>query len=221
MPPPPVPRLSADESAVYGKIHSAKEMGIAIYNLNQELRVKSMTNTLKSLQGKNLIKGIKTLNSKKPTHYVATKFEASSEITGGVLYTDGTLDRDFVDGIKLACQNAILNLKVATLETIAGTIKKMKISTVELREPEIERILNDLVLEDAVVKVTSTGIGEFNAIPVGRVCYKDNRKRGREDGNMAKIPCGDCAQISVCAPNGIVSPYTCVYYKEWMELLEF
>lgn len=212
--------LTSNERVVFSKIQSMKDLGINARELKRYADptiTKSLTKLLRSLVEKHMIKGIKSVHSKGYTHYFAAEFKPSTEITGGVWYTDGNLDRDYIEGVKIACRNIIAKLKVTTLEGIVDSIKRMNISTVELSKQDVEQIVNDLVLENEVVREKSTGTGELASIPVGRECYKSSRKVDRGVGAMASVPCGACPQISICDPDGIVSPKTCVYYKAWLD----
>ena len=81
--------------------------------------------------------------------------------------------------------------------------------------------MNALVFDNEILEVKSTGMGEFNSFPIGKVCYRCASKAGLKVepkiGAMASIPCGVCPQISLCTLDGIISPTTCVYYTKWSD----
>ncbi|MCD7452843.1 hypothetical protein HAX54_018284 [Datura stramonium] len=98
-------------------------------------------------------------------------------------------------------------------------MKKRKV--VECTSQQVAEILNSVVLDNAVIEVKSTGLGEYHSIPIGSVCYRiaavDALGTGPKTiGPMASIPCGACPRISLCTPDGIISPQTCVYYTKWL-----
>lgn len=42
-----------------------------------------------------------------------------------------------------------------------------------------------------------------------------------EQTAFTSIPCGVCPVFGECVEGGAVSPQTCVYYKQWLEQLDF
>lgn len=58
--------------------------------------------------------------------------------------------------------------KVITMEGIVEYFKRSGASKVE----QIEEIVNSLVLDHEVMEVRSSGSGEFDFVPVGKICYK-------------------------------------------------
>ncbi|GKV26563.1 hypothetical protein SLEP1_g35844 [Rubroshorea leprosula] len=211
--------LTEHERVVYDAIRSKQEMGISQRDLKREINLldKLASKSLKSLQDKNLVRLVPNFQSKGMKHYIAAEFNPSTEITGGAWYTDGSLDSDFIGVLKATCLKFVPNLKVATLEGFVEAVKKSRVSQVELSKKQIEELVESLVCDNELMKVKSTGIGEFASIPVGKVCYKRIDKGNRVSGTMASIPCGVCPQISICTPDGIVSPKTCVYYNTWLD----
>ena len=194
-------------------------MGIWTRDLKIETKLPdNMVNkSLKTLQAKKLIKEVITIQNKGRKHYMAAEFEPSKEITGGAWYVDGALDTEFINLLKEQCAKLIYKQRVATSEGILEAIRRSGIFKVEFSAQQIEEIVRALVLDDAIVELKSNGMGEFDSIPVGKVCYKCTSKRGEpRTGAMASVPCGVCPMISKCTPDGIISPNTCKYYSEWL-----
>ncbi|KAM1225890.1 hypothetical protein PS2_044095 [Malus domestica] len=160
-----------------------------------------------------LIQEVVNVQSKGRKHYIATEFEPSKELTGGAWYSEGKLDKDYINLVKDQFAKMIYQHKVATLEGIADAIRKTKIFKTEFTKQQTEEIVRDLVLDNRVVEVKSTGMAEFASIQIGKVCYKCKSKVGA----MASIPCGVCPRISQCTPDGIISPSTCVYFAKWLD----
>ncbi|KAK8585931.1 hypothetical protein V6N13_050900 [Hibiscus sabdariffa] len=215
--------VTEHEKTVHEVIRSKKDMGASQWEMKREINVADniITKCIKSLLSKNLIKEVKSIQSRGRKHYMSAEFEPSSEITGGAWYVEGSLDTEYINVLKEQCWRKIYGMKVATLEGIADALKRSNVSQIELSKQQVEEIVKALVLDNQVMEVKSTGTGEFASIPVGKVCYKCIGKRGYGGepklGALASIPCGACPQISRCTPDGIISPNTCVYYQKWLE----
>ncbi|KAK8623968.1 hypothetical protein V6N13_065327 [Hibiscus sabdariffa] len=211
------------EKTVHEVIRSKKDMGASQWEMKREINVADniITKCIKSLLSKNLIKEVKSIQSRGRKHYMSAEFEPSSEITGGAWYVEGSLDTEYINVLKEQCWRKIYGMKVATLEGIADALRRSNVSQIELSKQQVEEIVKALVLDNQVMEVKSTGTGEFASIPVGKVCYKCIGKRGYGGepklGALASIPCGVCPQISRCTPDGIISPNTCAYYQKWLD----
>jgi DNA-directed RNA polymerase III subunit RPC6 len=167
-----------------------------------------------------MIKEVKNFENKTRKHYMAAEFEPSKEITGGAWYDNGLFDTEFIKVVKREFVRVIYDQKVATLEDISNAVSMKKFLTVNLSTQELKQILEALVLDNEVMKVVSTGMGEFVGIKAGKDCYKCCKRGTRGEPNlasMASIPCGVCPRINQCTPDGIISPTTCEYFKKWLE----
>ncbi|CAN4110514.1 unnamed protein product [Withania somnifera] len=194
--------LDAD-SIVLSVVKSKKNLGIWVAEVKKEANLAPtiVDKSLSSLVKKKLIKQVVNIQNKGRKHYMAVEFEPSEELTGDT------------------CLKVIEMMKVATAEGIHDFLKKRKV--VECTSQQVAEILNSMVLDNAVIEVKSTGLGEYHSIPVGSVCYRTASGVAlgtgpKTVGSMASIPCGACPRISLCSPNGIISPQTCVYYTKWL-----
>ncbi|KAI4198981.1 MAG: hypothetical protein LQ350_004897 [Teloschistes chrysophthalmus] len=90
--------LSADEAIVYSYIETAGRQGIwsRILRSRSNLHMTVMTRCLKTLEGKNYIKQIKTVKFPNRKTYMLAGLQPSEDVTGGPFYTDGVLDDEFV-----------------------------------------------------------------------------------------------------------------------------
>lgn len=119
------------------------------------------------------------------------------------------LDKEFITVHRDTCLKVIKMLKVATAEGIHDFLKKREV--VERTSQQIAEIFNSMILDNAVIEVKSTGLGECHSIPVGSVCYRTTSGVAlgadpKTIAPMASIPCGACSRISQCTPNGDISP---------------
>ncbi|EXB67305.1 DNA-directed RNA polymerase III subunit RPC6 [Morus notabilis] len=218
----PLDSLTEHERIIYNVIRSKQDMGIWMQDMKRVAKVPDnvANKALKSLETKKLIKEVVNIQKRGKKHYVAAEFEPATEITGGAWYSNGKMDFVVINILKDQCLKWIYKQRVATLEGILDAIRKSGISNVELTTVQIEELVRALVLDNEVVEVKSNGMGEFDSIPVGKVCYKSTSKGSRGDpkiGAMSSIPCGVCPRISDCTPDGIISPKTCKYYSQWLD----
>ncbi|XP_052170670.1 uncharacterized protein LOC127786930 [Diospyros lotus] len=221
--PQPNAQLQSPESVLLNLIKSKGDMGIWKGDMKRETNLPEpvVNKALKALQGRKLIKEVVNIQSKGRKHYMAAEFEPSKELTGGEWYVGGNLDKEFIAILKESCLKIIRKIKVATAEGVSDFFKKNKITTAECTTQQIEEILKSMVLDNEILEIKSTGLGEFRSIPIGSVCYRSatgmGHGQGLKVGAMASIPCGVCPRISQCTPDGIISPRTCEYYNKWLD----
>lgn len=211
--------LNADERNVYNLIKSKGDMGIWKGDIRKELNItnsKIVDNCTKSLQLKQMIKEVPNVQAKGKKRLMAMEFEPSKELTGGVWYQDGMLDEELIKILKKFCLIRLNRLKIATADGMRHEIKKERVCNVELTIEQVKEILENLVLEKEITRVKSNGMGELASFPINAVCYKLKSQREKV-GAFSLIPCGVCPRINHCAPDGIISPVTCVYYNKWLE----
>ncbi|XP_010519479.1 PREDICTED: probable DNA-directed RNA polymerase III subunit rpc6 [Tarenaya hassleriana] len=219
----PAGALNEHERKLYEVIQAKQDMGASKFELKTATGILDniVTRSLNSLKTKNLIKEVQNINNKGFKHFMAVEFEPSKEITGGDWYTDGNLNMTFIENLKEICVKLLKRprTKVMTLEGMWKDISK----ATPVSEKQIEEILENLLLDNEVMKVMSNGLEDFAVagIAIGKVCYKLTRKHGGGNevrfGALASIPCGACPQISDCTPDGVISPQTCVYYQKWLD----
>ncbi|KAL2475756.1 DNA-directed RNA polymerase [Abeliophyllum distichum] len=83
---------------------------------------------------------------------MAVEFEPSKEVSGGVW--------------------CIRVQKVATLERVYEDLKKQRVVNFDISSQQVSEILNSMVLDNEIIEVKSTGLGEYYSIPIGTVCYR-------------------------------------------------
>ncbi|XP_022844239.1 DNA-directed RNA polymerase III subunit rpc6-like isoform X2 [Olea europaea var. sylvestris] len=206
------------ERAILNAIKSKKDLGIWVRDIKHETKLTDhvVNKSLKSLLTRKLIKEVVNIQYKGKKHYMAVEFEPSKEISGGVWYVDGNLDKELINVLKQLCLRCIRVQKVATIERVHEDLKKQRVVMFEISIQQVSEILNSMVLDNEIIEVKSTGLGEYYSIPIGTSCYRFDSgalvAKGSKVGAFASIPCGACPRISLCTPDGIISPSTCVYY---------
>ncbi|KAI3443801.1 hypothetical protein Pfo_000466 [Paulownia fortunei] len=218
------PGLVDAERAILSLIKSKKDLGIWVREIKQETKLADnvVSRSLKSLSAKNLIKEVVNIQNKAKKHYMAVEFEPSKEISGGEWYVDGHLDKELINVLKQLCFRYMRAQKVATLEGVHNELKKNRVVTFDIASQQIGEILNSMVLDNDIIEVKSTGLGDYHSIPIGTICYRvaggAGVARGPRMGAFASIPCGACPRFSLCTPDGVISPSTCVYYTKWLDI---
>ncbi|PRD33839.1 UNVERIFIED_CONTAM: DNA-directed RNA polymerase III subunit RPC6 [Trichonephila clavipes] len=99
---------------------------------------------------------------------------------------------------------------------ICDYINSLKISKVELKLSDIEKILEALIYDNKIeksVSLTNSSTGESGS---GNF-YKISKSLISSAGLM-RMPCGVCPVYYDCGKNKRISPSTCVYMKEWLDL---
>lgn len=212
------------ERAILDSIKNKKDLGIWARDIKQETNLgdQVVTKSLKSLLAKKLIKEVVNIQNKGKKHYMAIEFEPCKEITGGDWYVDGSLDKELIKVIRGLCFNYMRRQKVATLEGVHNELKKSRVMTFEISSQQVGEILNSMVLDNEVIEVKSTGLEDYYSIPIGTICYRiassAGVEKGPKTGAFASIPCGVCPRLSLCTPDGVISPSTCVYYTKWLNI---
>ncbi|KAL8266846.1 hypothetical protein R6Q59_004190 [Mikania micrantha] len=220
--PKPIGGLVDLDRRVLEVIKSKKEMAIWTRDLKIETNLSnaSVNKCLKNLLNSSLIKEVVHAQQKGRKHYIAAEFEPSKEITGGSWYVDGDLDTLFIDKLKEICLKIIQILKVATADGVYDFFMTKRPTYTDCTSQQINEILRSMVLDNMIIDVKSTGLGEYHSIPVGKLCYRcppGDLNKGPKTGAMVSIPCGICPRISECTPDGLISPTTCVYYNKWLD----
>ncbi|KAF7143708.1 hypothetical protein RHSIM_Rhsim05G0080000 [Rhododendron simsii] len=220
---PNAQQTKTPESVLLSLIKSKGDMGIWKADMKRETNLPEpvVNKALKILQGRNLIKEVVNVKSKGRKHYMATEFQPSKEVTGGSWYADGVLDIEYIRVLRESCLRIIKKMKVATTEGISEFITRNKITKADCTRQQIEEILSSMVLDNEIIEVKSTGLGEYHKIPIGTDCYRAasgmGLGQGAKIGAMASIPCGVCPRVNQCTPDGIISPKTCIYYEKWLD----
>nr|XP_023924143.1 DNA-directed RNA polymerase III subunit rpc6-like [Quercus suber] len=223
----PIESLTEHKRILYNLIRRKQDMAIWTRDM-KNIPDNVLHKSPKSLQARKLIKEVVTIQNKGRKHYIATEFEPSKEITGGAWYVEGSLDTEFINFLKKHCVKIIYEQKIVTLEEILDTIRRSRAFNVEFTTQQIEEIANYIATDSQLSKLKRLRMLWFWTRDIGgeeywngAVCYRCASKAGLKaepkTGAMASIPCGVCPQISLCTPDGIISPTTCVYYTKWLD----
>ena len=166
--------LTENDLLVLQLISESDNLGI----WSKDLRVRSnlqqntMAKALKNLENRELIKAVKSVNTRNKKVYMLKHLEPSKEITGGAWYTEQEFDAEFITVLYETCFRYISDKgDGVTLEEIAEFICEKNISTVELRMEEVNQIVDTLVYDGRVDAIDSSEPG-FDDECAAQMTYK-------------------------------------------------
>uniref|UniRef100_A0A915JP84 DNA-directed RNA polymerase III subunit RPC6 n=1 Tax=Romanomermis culicivorax TaxID=13658 RepID=A0A915JP84_ROMCU len=195
-----------------------------------KLHVNTINKVLKTLESRKLIKAIKPVGaaaSKKI--YMLFELEPDSSVSGGAFYSGQEFDSQFVDLLNQQCLKYLKSKAQAAAEKfpndflakrkscltssseILQHIKELKISKIDLSLADVEKILDTVVFDgNAQKELGVVGGDTFYA------ATKTPNSQTTFCTGLVKAPCAFCPLFEDCRPKGLVSPATCVYFKEWL-----
>ena len=221
-------RGDQEEHIVYKIIEEAGNKGTWI----RDIRIKSnlvqiqLNKVLRALITKKHIKEVKSVNATRKKVYMLYDLEPDPSVTGGAWYTEQDFESEFVEVLNQQCYRylydkleksresqegplAARNLSLSTSGEVLNFISDLGISKIQLKQEDIESILNTLVFDRKVEKSTSTKNGD--EIKLYRAIETLLPTTG-----LVKIPCGVCPVANRCSDIGSITPCKCTYITEWM-----
>jgi len=224
------------EKVIYQIIASAGNKGI----WSRDIRFKSnlpltqVNKMLKNLEAKKLVKSVKSVAAAKKKVYMLFDVEPDRSVTGGSWYSDQDFESEFVQILHQQCLK-FLKQKIEVAVKMHGNnpmaqksgsfvsskemwnfINDLGISKVKLSMEDIEMILETLIFDGSVEKEVivcsdpTSLSGQMNIYRAVRPLVPVSP--------LMQTPCGICPVFDKCHPGGAISPQTCIYMKEWLDL---
>lgn len=211
--------LSSEDLLLYQIIQQSGTMGIWTKDMKMKsnLQQPQITKILKTLEGRKLIKAVKSVASKNRKVYMLFELEPSREVTGGAWYSDQEFDSEFIGVLRDQCLQYVLNEAPVMLEDIADRVRRSGITKEDLRLEDYTQVMNTLVFDGEIEVFVSTGTGKESRYPSGTELFRPAKHRIPESSVLTNIPCGICPVHQDCTDDGLVSPKTCVYFQEWLQ----
>lgn len=224
------------EKVIYQIIAAAGNKGIWVRDIRfkSNLLLAQVNKILKNLEGKKLVKSVKSVAAAKKKVYMLYDLEPDRSVTGGSWYSDQDFESEFVQVLHQQCLKflkqkisiatkmypsdpaALKNGSFVSSREMWNFINELGISKVKLSVEDIEMILETLIFDGKVEKSviacaeSTHASGQMNIyrsveplVPVSPVMY---------------TPCGICPVFDSCRPDGAISPQTCVYMKDWLDI---
>lgn len=237
--------ISVEERAVYQVIESAGSKGIWNRDIRHRviISVSQMSKVLKNLETKKLIKAVKSVNASKKKLYMLYGLEPDKSVTGGAWYSETEFESEYVQVLHEQCYNFVKSRSSATegadfaesrdatlvsSSDVKDFINNSKISNIQLTLQDIEMVLETIVFDGLIEKITVT---KQEDVPVKSekaltsdeeetepshitYCYRATPKLVESSGVM-RVPCGQCPYMHECRPGAVISPEQCLYFERW------
>lgn len=219
------------EKLVYQIIKDAGNKGIWTRDIRNKcnLLMTQVNKILKNLESKKLIKAIKSVAASKKKVYMLYNLEPDRSVTGGAWYSEQEFESEFVEVLNQQCYKFLLQKAENARETkvdpisqrngsfssshdVCKFISQLGISKVQLSVEDIEMILDTLIFDGKVEQSIVAG-GDAGQTKLYRAVNPLIPTSG-----LMRMPCGSCPVFDKCYEGGAVSPSTCVYMKEWLDL---
>jgi DNA-directed RNA polymerase III subunit RPC6 len=166
--------LDANAKLVYQVIERVGNVGIWTKDIRTQTNIQQQTITkiFKQLEGRLLIKPVKSVNAKAKKIYMVYGLQPAKEVTGGPWYTELEFDHEFINEIRnfiLLCVQRINKGKGVTLDEITEKMKQGKVSRIELNPEEVQQLLQTLAYDYKVEQSGMDRNGNALFIPARRV----------------------------------------------------
>lgn len=214
-----------EEKVVYGIIEEAGNKGIWIRDIRfkSNLMPTQLNKILKLLEGKKMIKAVKSVAASKKKVYMLYNLEPDRSLTGGAWYCDQDFEAEFVDVLNQQCYRFLVQRKENSSNSKYGPlsirnsayasskeawkfITDLGISKVQLSDDDIRMILDTLVYDGKVERVASID---------GGYLYRAIDSLLPPPG-VVRMPCGVCPVIRNCSNISSVNPKECTYLTDWL-----
>ena len=170
--------LDGNAVVIYQAIEKADNKGIWTRDIKFQTKIQgtALTKILKTLEGRHLIKPVKSVTAKTKKLYMLYHLTPSTELTGGVWYSDLDFDHEFISELRMFLLKEIREInkgKGATANQLLHAVKDKKVSKVDLSLNNVTQLLKTLEFDYKVEKFTEdeqtlyvlmrrvTGMSEF------------------------------------------------------------
>lgn len=241
--------ISIEEKAVYRVVESAGSKGIWNRDIRNQtkLPLNQMSKVLKSLETKKLIKAVKSVTAAKRKLYMLYGLEPDKSVTGGAWYSGTEFDQVFVTILYEQCYQFVKrklvsaddkcdfvearNKSLVSSNEVKEYIDDLKISNVQLTLQDIEVVLETIVFDGLIEKISVEKKPEPSSSRTA-TCTETGLTSDEEDGQsthyyralnrlvdtstgVMRVPCGQCPHINECRPGAVINPESCLYFERW------
>lgn len=201
-------KVDANDKIVYQLVNESRARGLSKIDLKHKsgMNQKVLSASLKNLDKYGLIKNIKA-KDKNRWMYFAYDQVPDADIVGGKFYEDGEINDTMIDTIRSKIVALIESKgKASQIEIIKYLVDSSE-DTRDLREEEVQTLINTLIFDDVIEDVATIGKAEY-------AISKNNSDNILFSG-FKSVPCFTCPVFFECKPGGNISPETCIYFEDW------
>mmetsp|Transcript_22354 Transcript_22354/g.48627 ORF Transcript_22354/g.48627 Transcript_22354/m.48627 type:complete len:342 (+) Transcript_22354:83-1108(+) len=150
--------LDVSARMVYQVIEKAGNMGVWTKDIKKEtnLQNQALNKIFKALESRRLIKQVKSIAAKAKKLFMLYELTPSTELTGGVWYSDMEFDHGFITELRtffMHCVRRMNNGNGVTLKEITNKMDQAKISRVNLGVNDVRQLMQTLVYDHLVEQV--------------------------------------------------------------------
>lgn len=202
-------QLDEPSLAVYRAIKDTGSMGIWTRDLKMETRLPQtqITKILKHLESFTLVKSVKSIIAKNKKLYMLFELQPDKSHYGGPWYTDGDFDSAFFSAVAHEVYLAISSGN-SDVPSLRRYIADKNISRIQLGDEDIEVVVQSLLQESRIALANTYD---------GSTRYKPTRFTLPLTG-LTEVPCGRCPVADSCGDCGPITPSTCPYLTEWLDI---
>ncbi|KAJ3036714.1 34-kDa subunit of RNA polymerase III (C) [Rhizophlyctis rosea] len=171
--------MSHEERVIYTHVKAVGNKGIWIKDIKTKsgLHQKVVTDVIKSLEKKSVIKSVKSVKNPTKKLYILFELEPSVELTGGAWYTDQEMDMDFIDQLSTQIYKYIranstpkqnptslfshTSTTYPTLPQIHKWVKSSGITSVDLSTTDVQMLLDRLEFDGKITRVLAPTSSSF------------------------------------------------------------
>lgn len=145
---------------VYQVIEKSQTHGIWTKDirLQTNLQLQMLNKVLKALEGRRLVKPVKSVTAKAKKLYMLYDLVPSKEITGGVWYSDWEFDHSFIQELReflMQCVRRLNGGKGTSVAEIRDKVLQSNVSRVPLGWDDVNQLMQTLVYDHLVDAVDS------------------------------------------------------------------
>eukprot|EP01134_Creolimax_fragrantissima_P004414 CFRG4414T1 len=237
--------LSQKELLTYQLIEEAGSLGIWQRELriqvSKDIVSTELTKIMKNLINRHIVKEVKSVMEPKKKLYMLFNITPDRSLTGGVWYNEADFDKEFVNAMTHICaEYCIARRREATIEhphslinrvkascvsesELLEHIEKSNVSNAQLTLQDVESLMKALVY-DGKVQILMSGSSvtpikdrQGRAISAGMKIYRSVDTYLPANG-LTQSPCGVCPVAKFCHVGSPISPESCTYMKDWLDI---
>lgn len=201
-------KVDANDKIVYQLVSDSRARGISKIDLKSKsgMNQKVLGASIKNLDKYGLIKNIKA-KDKNRWMYFAYDQVPDADIVGGKFYEDGEINDIMIETIRAKIVGLIESKGRATQIEIVKYLVDSSEDTRDLREEEVQTLINTLIFDDVIEDVAILGKPEY--------AISRNNSDNTLYSGFKSVPCFTCPVFFECKPGGNISPETCIYFEDW------
>ena len=222
--------LSGEELKVYQIIIGTGGNGISLNELKNQIGITgtALQKIRKRLEKKLLIKNITVPNMKNKKVILGYDTEPNNELKGGFWCTNQQFDQDLISTISMKCIEYLKDHHSgATRSEVLLMIKKTNISKItdEIREDDLQKILNILVFDDKLDIIGCDNLVLDNKYSLllkkdqllTQIKYKYVDDIFEDFTAIENTPCSYCEVFENCSQISNITPENCPHLEQMYE----